>query len=81
MRTIVYNDARGSQRRSDVGERLDDGIGVCEITLDVKLVRSVAGFGLFPRRQSYLVTFGCESFGYTAADSRASTKDENHWGC
>ena len=79
--TIVYNDTGHTQRSLDLRKHLDDRIRVCEITLDVELLCSVVGFGAFPRGQSYLVAFGCEGFGYAAADSGTGTKNENDGDC
>lgn len=81
IHTIVNDDTWDTERCLNLGERIDDGAGIGEVTLDVDLVGSVVGLGRFPRGYSNLVAFGRKSFGYTRTDSGSRAEDEDDGRC
>jgi len=81
IHTIVNDNAWDTQRCLDLGECIDNSVGIRKVTLDVDLVGSVVGLGCFSRGQSNLVAFRGKSFGYTRADSGPGAENEDDGRC
>ena len=81
INTVVNDNTWDTQRCFDLGECVDNGAGIRQVTLDEYFAGGVVGLGRFPRGQSDLVALGCKSFGYTRADSGARAEDEDNRGC